>query len=138
MTSRPERCGQPWSVAEEHSLMSMIEQGTPIHRIAAEFKRTERSIQLRQCNIADVLIQKGIPIEQAVKIVKISVEELNEFISKKNTPKEPKVETELSLLREIRDLLKSGKKVSCIRCGRNSHSCDDCFAKNHVNGKEIV
>jgi len=139
MTSRPERCGQPWSVAEEHSLMSMLEQGAPIQRIAAEFKRTERSIHLRQCSIAEILMQKGIPIEQATKIVKISPDDVNEFIAKKNAPKEPKVESEITLLREIRDLLKSGKKISsCTRCGRNSHSSNDCFARNHLDGSSIA
>lgn len=136
--SRPERCGQPWSVAEEHSLMSMLEQGMPIDRIAMEFKRTERSIHLRQCTIADVLMQKGIPIEQAAKIVKCSIEAVETYLTKKNAPKESKVDTELSLLREIRDLLKSGKKMSCTRCGRNSHSSDECFAKNHLDGRAIA
>jgi hypothetical protein len=136
--SRPERCGQPWSVAEEHSLMSMLERDIPVERIAAEFKRTERSIHLRQCTIADVLMQKGVPIDQAAKVVKCSVEEVEAYLVKKNTPKETKVETELSLLREIRDLLKSNKKVSCVRCGRNSHSADDCFARNHLDGRSIA
>ena len=118
--------------------MSMLEQGAPIQRIAAEFKRTERSIYLRQCTIAEILIQKGIPIEQAAKIVRISPDEVNEFITKKNAPKEPKVESELTLLREIRDLLKSTKKSSsCTRCGRNSHSSDECFARNHLDGSSL-
>jgi hypothetical protein len=118
--------------------MSMLQQGSPIQRIAAEFKRTERSIHLRQCTIAEILIQKGIPIEQAAKIVRISPDEVNEFITKKNAPKEPKVESELTLLREIRDLLKSTKKSSsCTRCGRNSHSSDECFARNHLDGSSL-
>jgi hypothetical protein len=136
--SRPERTGQPWSVAEEHSLMSMLEQGAPIRRIAAEFKRSERSIHLRQCTIAEVLMCKGIPIEQAANVVKISIDQVNEFITKKKSPKESKLDTELSLLREIRDLLKATKKSStCSRCGRNTHDADNCFARNHLDGSSL-
>ena len=120
-----ENRGRAWSEDDENRLVQMLYGGASINTCAAEFKRTLGGIRSRQLDIAYRYVEEGKTVTEACQIMKIDEDLLIKSIRLRSAAKEAKrnkkkdistqtttivrkVEphTELSLLVEIRDLLK--------------------------------
>jgi hypothetical protein len=120
--SKPERHGKSWSSEEEKFVLDQIQKDNAIWLIAEQVKRTPTGVSSHLKEIAFRNIQGGMLIEDASKLVGISVQDIQEHIARKEILLKSKVEkglsqqqlkfplekdeTLLSVAIEIRDLLK--------------------------------
>jgi hypothetical protein len=119
--SKPERHGKPWYSEEEKFVLEQIQKDVAIWLIADQVKRTPSGVSSHLKEIAFRNIQGGVLIEDASKLVGIPVQDIQEYIARKELLSKNKVEkkleqqlkfplekeeTLLSVAIEIRDLLK--------------------------------
>ncbi len=120
--SKPERHGKSWSSEEEKFVLEQIQKDVAIWLIADQVKRSSGGVSSHLKEIAYRNIQNGMLIEEASKLVGIPIQDIQEYITRKElltkikvdkglvqqTLKFPieKEETLLSVAIEIRDLLK--------------------------------
>ena len=120
----PERHGKTWSEDEEKYVLTHVEKGIPIYKIAEEVHRTSGGVYSHLKEIAYRHIKTGMLIEDASTLTSVSISEIQDFITKKEFiqkskeakglvqnkltfPLEKKEqETLISVAIEIRDLLK--------------------------------
>lgn len=108
----PTRIGVYWSKEEEDNMLDLVESGKNIKDIAEKLQRTEGSIKGRLLGIARDEVSAGATIEEASKLVKLPVEEIQLSIEKNKAKKpaikkeEVKEETLLDVMKDIRTLLK--------------------------------
>jgi serine phosphatase RsbU (regulator of sigma subunit) len=97
--------GNMWSREEETQLIDSLRQGKDIADIAQEHKRTVGGIKSRMKMIAIRMIEiDGKSVEEVCMKMHLKVEYIENAIQKKRTPK-PTLETELEVLKDIRDML---------------------------------
>jgi len=117
----PKNAGASWTPELDVEFLQMISDDKSIEECAIHFERTKGSIIARKLHIARRMVSEGQDIEKVSEIVKTPVrfiEESIEYEETRNRNKEmeraekksriqpPKEETKLSVLKEIRDLLK--------------------------------
>ena len=117
--------GKPWSADDENQLIKMLTEGASTETCATEFKRSIGGIRSRQYELAYRFVEDGKTLSEACQIMKVDEEMLNKSIRSRTAAKQSKLNkktdvstqmttivnkvqpnTELSLLIEIRDLLK--------------------------------
>jgi transcription elongation factor GreA-like protein len=106
--------GNMWTPIEEEQLLKALAADVKVSKIANDFGRTVGAIVARQNHIARNLVNKeGKTIEEAASIVKRTPREIEQSLSKsKKEPlkqvvqQKPKDENSLTVLIEIRELLK--------------------------------
>jgi hypothetical protein len=126
---QPERHGKRWEEDEIQYILGRVKQGAWPIQIASEVKRTTGGIVSRLKCIAHDKIKEGMSMEDAATLTGLSINEIDEFIKKrelvaqireeqKNRPVEPipkplrpfflarPEETLLDVAIEIRDLLR--------------------------------
>jgi hypothetical protein len=117
----PKNAGASWTAELDAEFLQMISDNKSIEECAIHFERTKGSIIARRLNIARRMVSEGQDIQKVSEIVKTPVRFIEESIEyeesrKRNKQMEraerksriepPKEETKLSVLKEIRDLLK--------------------------------
>jgi hypothetical protein len=117
----PKNAGASWTPELDAEFLQMISDNKSIEECAIHFERTKGSIIARRLNIARRMVSEGQDIQKVSEIVKTPVRFIEESIEyeesrkrnkqieraeKKSRIEPPKEETKLSVLKEIRDLLK--------------------------------
>jgi Arc/MetJ-type ribon-helix-helix transcriptional regulator len=117
----PKNAGAPWTSEVDSEFLQMLSDNKNIEECAIHFERTKGSIIARKLHIARRMVSEGQDIEKVSEIVKTPVRFIEESIDyeearkrnkqmeraeKKSRIEPPKEETKLSVLKEIRDLLK--------------------------------
>jgi len=121
----PKNAGAPWTSELDDEFLHMLSDNKSVEECANHFERTEGSITSRKMVIAKRMIANGEDIKKVSEIVKSSVKFIEQSIESEETRKQnaekkrnekkntiqqyiqPKQEeTSLSVLKEIRDLLK--------------------------------
>jgi hypothetical protein len=128
----PENSGKPWPPEMEKELIDHLQRRKTLKECAEFFKRTPGGIRSRQLHIARRMVEKGRPIEEVSDLLRVDIIDIEYSISTSKRSKENvekrrqikeehkknnqikitdvfmyvKEETPLSLLKEIRDLLK--------------------------------
>lgn len=108
--------GSKWPPEEEEQLIHSLANGKDIDEIAKEHKRTVGGIRSRMRNIAVSMIENdGKSIEEVCVVLHMTTQDVedaqkrrNVACNKSSTSKskvEPRVETELDVLKDIRKLL---------------------------------
>jgi hypothetical protein len=111
LTDQPEtsRVGTKWSIEEEEQLIKYINENKSIDDIAKEHKRTSGGIRSHIKEIAIRMIRiDGKSIEEVCESLHLTLEEITEYQEKKDakkTTQQKKVETELDILKDIREIL---------------------------------
>ena len=107
-SSKESAVGARWSSDEESRLLIELRDGHPIKEIADHHTRTIGAITALQKLIALRMLEKGATLSSAAKATRLTEDVIKAEVSKTGgggtTP--AKKESELELLREIRDLLK--------------------------------
>jgi len=125
-----ENAGSLWSTKLEDELLEMIRSGNTSEQCAIHFKRTSGGIRARQLVIAKRLVGNGNTIEEASSIVNVPIQSIQQSLrasevarsnlqkrKEQANPKDSiretllivdtiKPDTPLSVLKEIRDLIK--------------------------------
>jgi len=120
-----ENMGKAWSTDDENQLIRMLAEGASSDTCATEFKRSIGGIRSRQYELAYRFVEDGKTLSEACQIMKVNEEMLAKSIRSRTASKEARLNkkkdtstqmttivnnvqpnTELSLLVEIRDLLK--------------------------------
>jgi hypothetical protein len=120
----PVNHGKPWSYGDEDLLLKKLSDGESIKDISDYFKRTEGGISSRQRELAYRFVEEGKTIEEASKFTRVAVEDierslaLRKLAAKSISKTVKKEETLMSVVIEIRDLLKQLLK-------KDSNSDDD-------------
>jgi hypothetical protein len=119
--SLPNNAGSSWTPELDAEFLQMISDNKSIEECAIHFERTKGSIIARRLNLARRMVSEGQDIQKVSEIVKTPVRFIEESIEyeeirkrnkqieraeKKSRIEPPKEETKLSVLKEIRDLLK--------------------------------
>ena len=122
----PKNAGAPWTPELDTEFLKMLSDNKSVEECAIHFDRTEGSISARKMFIARRMISQGQDIQKVSEIVRSSVRIIEKSLEseknrKQNTEKkinetkntiqqyvQPLLqeETPLSVLKEIRDLLK--------------------------------
>ena len=108
----PSRIGVYWTKEEEDDMLDLVEAGISFKDIADKLQRTENSIKGRLFGIAREEVNGGATIEEASKLVKLPVQEIQLSIEKHKAKKpavkkeEVKEETLLDVMKDIRILLR--------------------------------
>jgi len=114
-SSKPTNHGSAWSEQMEAELVYRLQLKKSIEDCATYFQRTRGGIRSRQRHIARKLVAGGVPINEVSDLVKLDVADIEQSIlaskrSKEIIQKKKKIEiteeTPLSVLKEIRDLMK--------------------------------
>jgi len=120
---QPQNAGTPWTFELDNEFIELIANGTTNKQCADHFGRTEGSIHARKLHHARSMIRSGKTLEEVSSLMKISVYSIQQSLrasevslenAKKirDKPKQTKItevfppETDLSVLKEIRDALK--------------------------------
>jgi hypothetical protein len=130
---QPKNAGTPWTPELDIKLLHLLSENTTIEECALHFERTTGGISSRQMVIARDLVGKGTPVEEVSKIVNAPISSIENSLrisarSLENSKKKqeervknkqvkinaifPQVtnETPMTVLKEIRDLLKEFDK----------------------------
>jgi len=133
---QPKNAGTPWTPELDIELLHLLSENTTIEECALHFERTVGGISARQLVIAKDLIEKGSHIDDVSKIVNVPALYIQQSIESENIRKaksekrkqdkkqekntiQPKItdllpkvtnDTPVSILKEIRDLLKEFDK----------------------------
>ena len=133
---KPENAGKPWPPESDAKLLRMLSSGSSVYECADCFKRTVGGIKSRRMTIACNLVNNGKSIEEVADIFKVPVSMIQESLdiledtseasklsalqrqerkNEKAKMRQEKInnmfeklneDSPISLLREIRDLLK--------------------------------
>lgn len=117
----PKNAGSPWTSEVDSEFLQMLSDNKSVEECAIHFERTKGSIIARKLNIARRMVSEGQDIQKVSEIIKTPIRFIEESIEyeeirkrnkqieraeKKSRIQPPKEETKLSVLKEIRDLLK--------------------------------
>jgi hypothetical protein len=125
---KPKNNSKPWTGDLEFELVQLLKQGKSIEECAEHFERTVGAIHSRQLAIARELVDKGNTIVEAAIIVRVSEASIRQSLDassvskarleRRREQKQNKIneifpivasikpDTPLSVLKEIRDLIK--------------------------------
>jgi hypothetical protein len=95
--------GKKWTIEEEKQLITYINENKSIDDIAKEHKRTSGGIRSHIREIAVRMIRNdGKTIEEVCEILHVTPEEITDA---QNRRKDKKIETEMDILKDIREIL---------------------------------
>lgn len=93
----PQRHGRQWDIHEEIFVLNQISYGKSPPQIAKMLNRSQGAIYARLCKIACSLVRSGKTLEEASRSTTVPMSELRKMLD---------METELDVLKDIRNLLK--------------------------------
>lgn len=88
--------GKKWTSEEEDALLENLAQNLDYAQIAEKHERTVGSIGLKVKELAYKLSKSGVSVLDIVTKTKLTKEEIEQYINKKNTSMEKKVEKKVS------------------------------------------
>jgi hypothetical protein len=126
--STPERHNKPWKEEEESAILGMIQVGKSYDEISTQQKRTSGAIKSKLRDLACRFVYEGKTIEEASRLTRVPLDDIeysmklrdiaddmrqkkienkhqSQLTFKQIVP-EVKEETSLSVLKEIRDMMK--------------------------------
>ena len=106
--------GKPWTTDQETLLIKRVAEGKNNEELSKEFGRTTGGIRSRLRQIACEMVELGKSIEYTMEKTKLSREVIQESLDKRSSvkgrkfikQKKSEMKEMISLMKEIRDLLK--------------------------------